>query len=284
MNYLITGKNGQLAREFIARFENEGIRYQAPEESLLDITDAAAVSEAVASWKPDVILNCAAYNLVDKAEQERDKAFAVNSTGPQNLAQAAARHKAMIVHFGSDYVFDGSKENGLYKEDDPTAPLNVYGRSKGEGEDLVRRETDRFLVLRLSWVFGKGTQNFIHKLRTWASTSEYLKIACDEFSVPTSTDTVVDCTLRALEQGMTGLYHLTNSGFCSRYDWATRVLKTLGIKKFIRPVSMSAFNLPAKRPGFSAMSNAHLASALDIPIPTWEDAVDSFLRSHHYES
>jgi dTDP-4-dehydrorhamnose reductase len=283
MNYLITGKNGQLAREFISRFENDGIRFQAPEESLLDITDASAVFDAVTSWKPDVILNCAAYNLVDKAEQERDKAFAVNSAGPQNLARAAARHKAMIVHFGSDYVFDGSKENGLYKEEDPIAPLNVYGRSKGEGEDHVRRETGRFLVLRLSWVFGKGTQNFIHKLRAWATTSEYLKIACDEFSVPTSTDTVVDCTLRALEQGMTGLYHLTNSGFCSRYEWATRVFKTLGIKKFIRPVSMGAFNLPAKRPGFSAMSNASLASALNIPIPAWEDAVDSFLRSH-YES
>ncbi len=281
MNYLITGKNGQLAREFISRFEHDGVGYQAPEESLLDITDAAAVSNAVASWKPDIILNCAAYNLVDKAEQEPDKAFAVNSAGPRNLARAAARQKALIVHFGSDYVFDGAKENGLYTEDDPIAPLNVYGKSKGEGEDRVRQETDRFLILRLSWVFGQGTQNFIHKLRTWAAMSEYLKIACDEFSVPTSTKTVVDCTLRAVEQGMIGRYHLTNSGFCSRYEWATRVLKTLGLRKFIRPVSMAAFNLPAKRPGFSAMSNASLAEALNIPIPAWEDAVDSFLRSPH---
>jgi dTDP-4-dehydrorhamnose reductase len=281
MRYLITGKNGQLAREFTSRLEKDGIEYHAPEESLLDITDPAAVSETVASWKPDVILNCAAYNLVDKAEHEPERAFAVNSAGPQNLARAASRQKAVIVHFGSDYVFDGLKESGLYIEEDPVRPLNVYGKSKGEGEERVRQESDRFLILRLSWVFGQGTQNFIHKLRTWAAASEYLKIACDEFSVPTSTKTVVDCTLRALEQGLTGRYHLTNSGFCSRYEWATRILRTLGINKFIRPVSMDTFNLPAKRPRFSAMSNACLARALNVPIPSWEDAVDRFLQNNH---
>jgi len=281
MKYLITGKNGQLAREFIARFERDGADYLAPEETQLDITAPAAVSGCVDSWKPDVILNCAAYNLVDKAEQEPDKAAAVNRTGPENLARAAAKHQALIVHFGSDYVFDGLKENGLYVESDPSRPLNVYGRTKWAGEEGVRQACDRFLVLRLSWVFGAGTQNFIHKLRTWTETNEYLKIACDEFSVPTSTETVVDCTLRALQQGLMGTYHLTNSGYCSRYEWAKKILQTLGIRKFIRPVPMDFFKLPAKRPGFSAMSNASLAGVLNIPIPAWEDAVDRFLRNEH---
>lgn len=278
MKYLITGKNGQLAQAFIKRFELLSIDFNAPDESRLDITNPKTVADVVAAHKPDIIVNCAAYNLVDKAEQDKDAAFAVNALGPGNLAQAAAKHKAILVHFGSDYVFDGLKENGLYSESDPVNPLNEYGRSKLAGEQAVLEELDRCLVLRLSWVFGAGKQNFIYKLMEWAKSSEYLKIACDEFSVPTSADTVVDVTLKALKQGVTGQYHLTNSGFCSRYEWARLILNSLSIRKFIRPVNMDSFNLPARRPKFSAMSNRKLADLLNDPIPTWEEAVKSFLR------
>jgi dTDP-4-dehydrorhamnose reductase len=278
MKYLITGKNGQLARSFVMRFEDRSFDFLAPDESQLDITNRGSIDDAVAAYKPDVIINCAAYNLVDKAEEAPDTAFCVNAEGPRNLARAAARHKAVLVHFGSDYVFDGSKENGLYTEDDFPNPLNEYGKSKLAGEQHVLDELDRSLVLRLSWVFGPGRQNFIYKLTQWAASSEFLKIACDEFSVPTYTNTVVDVTLRAINQGLTGRYHLTNSGYCSRYEWAKLILGSLGIRKFIRPVSMDAFNLPAKRPRFSAMDNGKIAGLLNMPIPGWEEAVKSFLR------
>jgi dTDP-4-dehydrorhamnose reductase len=236
------------------------------------------VTEVVASSKPDVIINCAAYNLVDEAEREEGEAFAVNATGPRNLAEAAAKRNAILVHFGSDYVFDGVKENGLYTENDPVNPLNAYGKSKLAGERHVLEGLDRRLVFRLSWVFGEGNQNFIHKLLEWTKKSECLKITCDEFSVPTWTDTAVDVTLKALEQGVTGLYHLTSTGFCSRYECAKFVLSSLGIKKFIRPVNVDTFNLPAKRPKFSAMSNGTITGLLNIGIPTWEEAVKSFLQ------
>jgi len=278
MKYLITGRNGQLARTFIRRFEEESIGFIAPDEAHLDITDFNCVIDAVTIHKPDVIINCAAYNHVDNAEKDMITAFAVNATGTKHLARAAAKQKALLVHFGSDYVFDGLKENGLYTEDDQTHPLNEYGKSKLAGERHIQEELDRYLVLRLSWVFGGGKQNFIYKLGEWAKKNDYLKITCDEFSVPTYTETVVDCTLKAIGQGVTGRYHLVNSGFCSRYEWAKVVLDTIGVKKFIRPVSMNSFNLPAKRPGFSAMSNAALSSLLTTDIPSWEEAVTSFLR------
>lgn len=278
MKYLITGGHGQLARAFIKRFETLSIDFNAPDESRLDITDYNTVIEAVAVHKPDVIINCAAYNLVDKAEQDKKTAFAVNATGPKNLAQAAGRRKAILVHFGSDYVFDGLKESGLYGESDSTNPLNEYGKSKLAGEQHVLEEHDRCLVLRLSWVFGEGKQNFIYKLAEWAKNNEFLKIACDEFSVPTCTHTIVDMTLQALEQGVAGRYHLTSSGYCSRYEWAKLALNALGINKFVRPVTMDAFNLPAKRPKFSAMSNKTLAGLLHVEIPSWEEAVESFLH------
>ncbi len=278
MKYLIAGRNGQLARAFIRKLEERALDFKAPDESHLDITDSDSVNRGVDSYKPDVIINCAAYNLVDKAEQEREKAFAVNAAGPAYLARAAAKRKAFVVHFSSDYVFDGQKENGLYSEYDATNPLNEYGWSKLKGESAVRKENDNSLVFRLSWVFGEGKQNFIHKLLEWTKKSEYLKIACDEFSVPTYTNTVADITLKALEQGVTGLYHLTNSGFCSRYEWAQAVFRDLGINKFIRPVTSDIFNFLARRPKFSAMSNENLSRLLDIRIPSWEEGVRSFIR------
>lgn len=280
MKYLITGKNGQLAQEFIRRFEQRSVDYIAPDEQHLDITDRAAVDAIVGHSKPDIIINCAAYNLVDNAEQQKEKVFSVNAAGPRNLAAAATRHEALIVHFGSDYVFDGSKESGLYAESDPVNPLNEYGKSKLAGEEGVMQECPRHLILRLSWVFGPGKQNFIYKFRSWADGSEYLKIACDEFSVPTHTETVVDCTLKAVDLDLTGRFHLTNTGFCSRYEWAKLILSSLGIKKFVRPVPMDSFKLPAKRPLFSAMSNDSLARGLNFSIPTWEEAVSQFLREN----
>jgi dTDP-4-dehydrorhamnose reductase len=277
MKYLITGRNGQLAREFIRTFEEQSIDFIAPDEAHLDITVSRKVKDVVDEYRPDVIINCAAYNLVDKAEQDKSTALAVNAIGPQNLAQAANAHKAVLVHFGSDYVFDGTKEHGLYVEDDSVNPVNEYGKSKLAGEQLVLESNNRSLVLRLSWVFGPGKQNFLFKLREWTKNSEYLKIACDEFSVPTHTVTVVDVTLKALTQGLSGRYHLTNSGYCSRYEWARMALNRMGVKKFIRPVSMDSFNLLAKRPKFSAMSNGRIESILNVTIPSWEEAVELFL-------
>jgi dTDP-4-dehydrorhamnose reductase len=277
MKYLITGRNGQLARAFIRRFEKESMAFAAPDESQCDITNESAVLDIIGSHRPDVIINCAAYNIVDKAEQEYEKAFAVNARGPRHLVSAAKKYNAFLVHFGTDYVFDGLKQNGLYTEDDAVNPLNAYGKSKLAGEKLVQESFDSFLIFRLSWMFGEGTQNFIHKLVEWSKKTEYLKITCDEFSVPTYTDTVVDIALTALERNLTGVYHLTNGGFCSRYEWARLIVDTLGIKKFIRPVPIASFNLPAIRPVFSAMSNRKISDLLGLQIPSWDEAVRSFL-------
>jgi dTDP-4-dehydrorhamnose reductase len=282
MRYLITGKNGQLARAFQQELDRRSMDFHAPDESALDITDRAAVLEAVGACRPDVIINCAAYNLVDKAEQDRDTVFAVNAKGPGILAEAANKNNAVLVHFGSDYVFDGAKESGLYTEQDPVHPLNVYGESKQEGERLVQDGLDRHLIFRLSWVFGEGKQNFIHKLSEWSRSNAFLKISCDEFSVPTATPTIVQVTMAALEQGAFGLHHLTNSGYCSRYEWAQYILSALGISKFVRPVPMDSFKLPAQRPHFSAMSNEQLCRLLNISIPTWQEAVTAFVKERNF--
>ena len=277
MKYLITGKNGQLAQAFIRRFQERSITYEAFDEIQFDITDYHKADALVHAARPAVIINCAAYNFVDKAEGEPEKASAVNAEGPKILATVARKYHAVLVHFSSDYVFDGTKETGLYTEEDRVGPLNAYGKSKLFGEELIRKEAETYLCFRLSWVFGEGIQNFIHKLLEWSRSKEYVTIACDEFSVPTYTHTVVDITLRALDRGLRGLYHLTNTGFCSRYECAKFVYERLGISRFIRPVSMETFRLPAKRPHFSAMDNRRLSGDLDVTIPEWEDAVSMFI-------
>lgn len=279
MRYLITGSGGQLARELIARLEARSADYAAPEEAQCDIADPASVGRVVSRVRPAVIVNCAAYNLVDRAEQDRDAAFRVNETGPRMLAEAALNAGARLVHFSSDYVFDGEKEDGLYTESDPVKPLNVYGRSKLAGERAVEQVLGKDgLVLRLSWVFGPGQQNFIRKFLERAAAGQPLQATYDEFSVPTWTGTVADITLKAVEQGMTGLYHLTNTGYCSRYEWAKAILKARGVDRFILPVPVERFGLPARRPKFSAMSNAAIARTLSVSIPSWEEAVTSFVK------
>lgn len=279
MKYLIAGKNGQLARAFIRRFEEKSADFLAPEKSDFDITDFNKVAGICDSYRPDVIINCAAYNLVDKAEEEPGRAFAVNASGPKLLASAAKKHNAILVHFGTDYVFDGSKRgSGPYTEADMPNPLNRYGESKLAGERFVQEETGRFLIFRVSWVFGEGKRNFIYRLMEWAKNKDVVQIADDEISVPTYTCTIADTVLEALEGGFCGLYHLTSSGSCSRYEWAALVLKGLGVKKVIKPVPMNTFKLPARRPGFSAMSNEVISRALKASIPGWDKEVELFLK------
>ena len=276
IKFLVFGHKGQLGREFCEKFEKENIDYRGYDISEIDISDAGQVLAATASTKPAVILNCAAYNSVDDAENDTKTAFEVNATGVKNIALAAKRTGAFVVHYSTDYVFSGIKGKPYTEEDKPN-PINKYGESKRQGEVFLEETGDNFLLLRVSWVYGKGKQNFIYKLRQWAEKQDSLKIADDEISVPTSTKTIVDITLAALKHDLRGLYHLTSSGYASRYQWAEAILKELGVNKEISPVTKDVFNLPARRPDFSAMSNDKITAELNLTIPPWQDALKKYL-------
>jgi len=276
MKYLVFGHKGQLGSEFCRKFEKTGAAYKGYDIDGIDIADAGQVLAAVASFKPDVIINCAAYNLVDAAEKQPHTAFAVNAEAVKNIAVAANRTGAKVVHYGTDYVFDGQKSSP-YTETDTPNPLNKYGESKRQGEILLEETAGNYLLLRVSWVYGAGKQNFIYKLQQWAEKQDVLRIADDEISVPTSTATIAEATLAALDNDLSGLYHLTNSGYASRHEWAKEILKNLKIDKDIIPVSKDFFDLPAKRPGFSAMSNEKIKTELNISIPSWQDALQDFI-------
>jgi len=278
-SFLILGANGQLGKQFAKDLSKRNETVNAPDEKECDITSAEVLSRFIDSVKPTVVINCAAYNAVDLAEQQAATATLINTTAPGMIAGICAERNLMFVHYSSDYVFDGRKGD-RYTELDTPNPLNTYGKSKREGELAVLAAGGSSLILRTSWVFGNGTQNFIHKMMQWSQKNPVLKLTADEVSVPTSTIDLVDITLRALEKRLTGLYHLTNSDYASRYEWGRYVAKKLSLSSTIVPVPMSVFPSPAQRPLFSAMSNRQLQDDLGYAIPDWRDAVDRFLKEY----
>ena len=273
--FLILGASGQLGMEFQQILTQRNISYFAPEEANANITDSSNLMQLIKNVKPEVVINCAAYNAVDDAETNPEPAFKVNAEAVGHLAEICYNQKVKLVHYSSDYVFDG-KKGGLYVEDDPATPLNVYGKSKLAGEQTVLQTLPDALVFRLSWVIGKGHQNFLYKLTQWATKNPVLKISADETSVPSFTDDIVNCTLLALEDGLKGLYHLNNSGYASRYELTRYFFKAANLDNLIIPVSINNFKTAAERPLFSAMSNIKLSKAINFNIPQWQEGVDRY--------
>jgi dTDP-4-dehydrorhamnose reductase len=278
MKYLISGAQGQLAREFQKTLEKLDHTVAAFDREGLDISDSRVVNDKITEHNPDVVMNCASYNLVDKAEEDFDAACGVNATGVRNLAVACKNKDILLVHYSTDYVFDGTKEDFYTEEDEPN-PVSKYGESKLQGEQLLRQEADNFLLFRVSWVFGEGKSNFLHRLSEWARKNRTLKIVSDQVSVPTYTEDIVNVTMFALNKGLRGMYHLTNSGYASRYEFARYYLEQMEMDNLVMPVTSDYFPSPAKRPYFSAMSNRKLSQALNIDIPDWKLGVERYIKN-----
>jgi dTDP-4-dehydrorhamnose reductase len=274
---LITGGNGQLAQAFKALFMKSGLNAVALTRADCDITDRDQFASVVENLRPGIIINCAAYNLVDDAESQPEAAFQINRNGVGNLTDICRDRKIFLVHFSTDYVFDG-KKGSPYVEEDVPAPLSIYGQSKLEGERLIVDSGADHLIFRVSWLFGSGPQNFLFKLRNWLNDRNLIQVSTDEISVPTYAVDVAEYVLGSLRRGLSGLYHLPNTGSCSRYDLAQYFCSEMKIARTIQPVEQKIFALPARRPLFSAMSNAKLSKELAVSIPTWQDAVSRYCR------
>ena len=278
MNILITGSRGQLAAEFQKSLREHNHEVTALDKQDLDITDMIALSDTVSRISPDVIVNCAAYNYVDKAEDDFESAFKVNAFGVRNLAVSCREHSVLLIHFSSDYVFDGRKEDFYTEEDEPN-PISRYGESKLQGENFLKQEAPEYILFRVSWVFGKGRQNFLYKLSEWAKDKRILKIVYDQISVPTYTEDIVSITHFAIQKRLRGLYHLTNSGYATRYEVARYFLERLNMNNLVLPIQSDFFPSPAKRPFFSVMSNQKISRDLDIEIPDWRLGIDRYIST-----
>jgi len=275
--FLVLGSSGQLGRAFQEVLSKEDSAHVFLSRQELNITDVDHLALCLDDIKPIAVINCSAYNDVDAAEGKPAEAFAVNAKAVFWLADLCKKKNIFLIHYSTDYVFDGSQTNP-YTEEDMPRPLNNYGQSKFEGERAIQGILRDYLLFRVSWVFGKGKRNFLVKAAKWASTQKEIKIAQDEVSSPTYTHDIVDATLSAYAKGLVGLYHLTNTGHCSRYDWVKFFFEKKGINNKMIPACAADFHLAAKRPKFSAMSHQKLCKDLKKDIPSWQEAVERFCQ------
>ncbi|HOK94422.1 MAG TPA: dTDP-4-dehydrorhamnose reductase [Candidatus Pacearchaeota archaeon] len=272
MKFLITGAEGQLGEEFLKEAKKKKLNCLALTREELDITDFEKVQKVVEGARPDFLINCAAYNDVDRAEEDWKTAFLVNGIGPKNLAIAAQENNCVLVHYSTDYVFDG-KKNSPYTIVDKPAPINKYGQSKLLGENFVKDFAGKYFLIRLSAVFGNNPKaSFPLKILSWAKEKKELKIVDDQVFSPTFTGDVVKGTFDLIKSGEYGLYHMTNSGYCSRYEWAKYILEKIGWQGKILRAKSKDFQSAAKRPKFSVLDNFPLKE-----MEGWKEATERYL-------
>lgn len=292
MRVLLTGSGGQLGTDLFPLLEMAGHEVTAPRSGELDISDGHKVSDFVAGLRPDVIINAAAYTKVDLAETEKEQAEALNASGPENLARAAARHESALVHISTDFVFDGQKP-GPYAETDGTNPLGAYGRTKLDGEEAIRRNIKRHMIVRTSWLYGTGGEgNFVKTILRLAGEREHLRVVYDQAGTPTWTADLAAALVSVVrsienEEDRWGLYHYSNEGVTSWYDFAVAIVEEarkagFGVKcKSVEPILAAEYPTPAKRPAYSVLDKAKIKQAFGITIPHWRSSLRAMLTELH---
>jgi dTDP-4-dehydrorhamnose reductase len=269
----VTGQVGSECKKFL------GDRAYAPAESELDLTDKAAVAAFFARHKNiEGVIHCAAYTAVDRAEDDTDRCFAVNSTATEIIAEETAKIGAKMLYVSTDYVFDGAK-NTPYEVDDPTNPQSVYGKSKLAGENAVKNASDRYFVVRTQWVYGNGN-NFVKTMLRLFNEKDAINVVSDQIGCPTYAKDLAKLLCEMIFTEKYGVYNASGSGQCSWYDFAKEIYKKSGIpsgKCQINAVSSENYPTKAARPRFSALSKASLAAAGFPLLPPWEVSLEEFL-------
>ena len=269
MRILLAGRNGQVGWELLKALAPLG-EILAPGRAQLDLGDAARLREAVRVANADVIVNAAAYTAVDRAESERDAAFAVNAAAPGVLAEEAKKSGALLVHYSTDYVFDGEKPAPYVEEDAPN-PLNVYGASKLAGERAIAASGCRHLILRTSWVYGPRGSNFMLTMLRLARERPELRVVDDQVGAPTSSLAIARATAQLLRPGAHGTYHLSAAGHTSWCGFARAILARAGIATPVAAIRTADYPTPARRPRNSRLNCARLRADFGLALAPWEE-------------
>ena len=277
MKILLTGSNGQLGHDFKKIFDRKNIEYIATDHKELDITNDEDLNRFFQENEGIThVINCAAYNDVDKAETDK-KVWLLNAEAPKKLAEFSKKIGAIFVTYTTDFVFDGEK-NSPYMEDDKTNGISEYGKSKAQGEKDVLEAYDRSFVIRTSWVFGIANNNFNKQVINWSKSKDELNIVDDQVSVPTYSMDLAEFSWKLIQTEKFGLYHITNDGIASKYDQAKYVLEEIGWKGTLGRAKTADFNLPAKRPPYSKLDSSKVEKLLGEKIPSWQSGIDRFLE------
>lgn len=278
MMILLIGSKGQLGNDFQKLFDKKNIEYTATDYKELNIKNNTDLEEFFKENNAFThIINCAAYNDVDKAENEIEQCIKVNEEAPLIIARYAKKMGAVFVTYSTDFVFDGHKIKPYMEEDVPN-PLSVYGKSKYEGENEVLKIHNKSFIIRTSWLFGIGGNNFNKQVINWSRLRDSLNIVDDQVSAPTYSADLAEFSWKLIQTEKYGLYHITNSGEASKYEQAKYVLEKIGWEGKLNRAKTADFNLPAKRPEYSKLSSEKVEKLLGEKIPTWQSGIDRFLE------
>ena len=268
---LITGANGQLGTELKALLPDA----MCADVADLDITNEKAVLAFVKENKIDTIVNCAAYTAVDKAEDEPEKCEAINVTGVKNLAKTGAK----IIHISTDYVFDGTGHKP-YTETDPANPVSVYGRTKRDGELILENIAQTYAIIRTAWLYSPYGVNFVKTMRRLGAEKEMLNVVADQIGTPTCASDLAGAVVHVLKQlkdGMREIYHYSNEGVCSWYDFAREIMKLSGLKCRVNAIESAQYPTKAKRPFYSVLNKSKIKT-LGIEVPHWQESLEKCLK------
>ncbi|WP_335245133.1 dTDP-4-dehydrorhamnose reductase [Enterobacter asburiae] len=287
MKVLVTGANGQVGNLLAQKLAEEiDVNLLAVDKTELDIVNSAQVAQIFDSFKPDVVINAAAYTAVDKAETEKEIAYAVNCIGPKNLAEAAEKYNALMVHISTDYVFSGDK-SGIYHEDDITGPATVYGKTKLDGENAVVQACSKHIIIRTAWVFGEHGNNFVKTMLRIAQNRSELGIVADQVGGPTYAGDIADALIKIVKSIINGnnkkfgIYHFSGLPHVSWSEFAEAIFDVaakeglIEIKPIINSITTSDYPTPAQRPANSRLDTQRITRCFGIEASNWKKALNS---------
>lgn len=278
MKVLVTGVKGQLGYDVVKELEKRGHVAIGTDVDNMDITDKVATSTVIKDANPDAVIHCAAYTAVDLAEDNVELCNRINVDGTRNIAEVCKALDIKMIYISTDYVFDGEGEN-FWNPDEERHPLNAYGKSKYEGELAVESLLEKYFIVRISWVFGINGKNFIKTMLNLGKTRDQLTVVCDQIGSPTYTYDLSRLLVDMVESDKYGRYHATNEGICSWYEFACEIFKQAGYDNItVSPVSSDAYPAKAKRPSNSRMSKDKLDENGFKRLPSWQDALERFLK------
>ena len=281
MRVLVTGAKGQLGTDVMAELKSNNIEAVGIDREELDIVDAKACEEffdkANAEKRIDAVIHCAAYTAVDKAEDEQELSYNINALGTKNIATACKKFDMKLMYISTDYVFNGQGERP-WEPDDEREPLNVYGKTKYEGELFVEEITKKYFIVRIAWVFGIAGNNFIKTMLKLAKERDSLTVVDDQIGSPTYTADLSKLLVSMIQTDKYGRYHATNEGYCSWYEFAKEIFKVAGVTINVAPVDSSAYPAKAKRPANSRMEKKKLDEMGFKRLPSWQDATRRYIE------
>lgn len=276
MKVLVTGVKGQLGYDVVRELNKRGIAAIGCDKEEFDLTDKTQTVNYIAGSGADVVVHCAAYTAVDKAESDRDVCFAVNSVGTENVVKACEKTGAKLVYFSTDYVFDGEGDKP-WKTTDAPSPVNYYGETKLAGERAVRAYSKHFII-RISWVFGINGKNFVKTMLRLGREKDRLTVVSDQIGSPTYTVDLARLVCDMIATEKYGTYHATNEGLCSWCEFAAEIMKEAGLGCEIVPVTSDEYPTAAKRPHNSRLDKSELIKNGFEPLPEWKDALKRYLE------